>query len=122
MITAWLAVSLPRSVSQCSVPLRDGIQNVVFDIEESFGAKNPKAVKDTLVLLPEQVRKAIATGVFEGGGRQYPWEDEAKEATNILLNRITDTCHQITGGSLSWDAIIMTGGGSALLYQRLLRF
>ena len=38
----------------------------------------------------------------------------------MLLNRIADTYQRIAGGSLNWDAIILTGGGSSLLYQRLL--
>jgi hypothetical protein len=66
------------------------------------------------------VRKAIATGVFESGGRKYPCEKEAKEATNLLLNRIADTYQRIAGGALSWDAVILTGGGSGLLYKQLL--
>ena len=36
------------------------------------------------------------------------------------LNRIGDTYQWITGEALSWDAIILTGGGSSLLYRRLL--
>lgn len=101
-----------------SVPI--GIQNVVADFEESFRAHNLQVVKDIPSLPPERVRKAIATGVFEGGGRKYPCEKEAKEATNLLLNRIADTYQRIAGGALGWDTIILTGGGSGLLYQRLL--
>jgi hypothetical protein len=119
--TDWIAVnpggqvdySLARSV-------RVGIQNVVSDFEESFRANNSKAVKDTPVLAPERVRRAITTGVFEGGGRRYPCDKEVKEATNMLLNRIADTYEHLAGGALSWDAIILTGGGSGLLYKRLL--
>lgn len=74
-----------------SVPI--GIQNVLADFEESFRANNLQAVKDTPVLPPERVRKAIASGVFEGGGRKYPCEKEAKEATNLLLNRIAVDTH-----------------------------
>ena len=66
------------------------------------------------------MRKSIATGVFESGGRKYPCEKESREATNLLLNRIADTYQKIAGGALSWDAIILTGGGSGLLYKRLL--
>jgi hypothetical protein len=101
-----------------SIPI--GIQNVVADFEESFRANNLQAVKDTPVLPAGRVRKAIASGVFEGGGRKYPCEKEVKEATNLLLNRISDTYQRIAGGALNWDAIILTGGGSGLLYQRLL--
>jgi threonine dehydrogenase-like Zn-dependent dehydrogenase len=33
---------------------------------------------------------------------------------------VAETYQRIAGGSLSWDAIILTGGGSGLLYKRLL--
>jgi hypothetical protein len=51
-----------------SVPL--GIQTVIQDFEESFRANNLEIVKDTPVLPPDRVRKAIASGVFIGGGRR----------------------------------------------------
>ncbi len=38
----------------------------------------------------------------------------------MLLNRIAETYRQIGGGALSWDVIILTGGGSGLRYKRLL--
>jgi hypothetical protein len=88
--------------------------------EESFRANNLKAVKDTSVLPPERVRRAIVTGVFDGAGRRYPCKKEVKEATNMLLNRIADSYQRIAGGAMSWDAIILTGGGSGLLHKRLL--
>lgn len=50
-----------------SVPI--GVQNVIADFEESFRSNNLQAVKDTPVLPPERIRKAIASGVFEGAGR-----------------------------------------------------
>ncbi len=119
--TDWIAVNPGGEVDYSlarSVPA--GIQNVVADFEESFRANHLQAVKDTPVLPPERVRRAIVTGVFEGAGRRYPCEKEVKEATNMLLNRIADTYQRIAGGALSWDAIILTGGGSGLLHKRLL--
>jgi len=44
---------------------------------------------------------------------------QSSDYRNYLIF-IADTYQRIAGGSLSWDAIILTGGGSALLYQRLL--
>lgn len=96
-----------------------GIQNVLADFEKSFRANNLKAVKDIPTLPPDRVRRAIATGVFIGGGKKYPCENEVKEATSMLLNRISDTYQRLAGGALGWDAIILTGGGSAVLYERL---
>jgi hypothetical protein len=119
--TDWLAVNSGGEVDYSlakSVPI--GVQNVLSDFEDSFRANNMEAVKDTAVLPPKRVRRAITTGVFEGGGRRYPCETEVQEATNMMLNRIADTYQRIAGGALSWDAIILTGGGSGLLYKRLL--
>lgn len=119
--TDWIAVNPGGEVDYGlarSVPL--GIQNVVADFEASFRANNPQAVKDTPVLPPERIRRAIVTGVFEGAGRRYSCEKEVKEATNMVLSRIADTYQRIAGGALSWDAIVLTGGGSGLLYKRLL--
>jgi hypothetical protein len=119
--TDWIAVNTGGEIDYSlarSVPL--GIQSVITDFEESFKANNLKAVKDTPVLPPERVRKAIATGVFEGGGRKYPCEKEVHEATNLLLNRVADMYQRIAGGALGWDAIILTGGGSGLLYKSLI--
>jgi aspartate/methionine/tyrosine aminotransferase len=105
--------SLARSVSI-------GIQSVMEDFEESFRANNLEAVKDTPVLPPQRLREAIATGIYHGGGRKYICQAEADEATNLLLNQIADTYQRIAGGALSWDSIILTGGGSALLYESLM--
>ena len=100
-----------------SVPL--GIQSVINDFEESFRANNLDIVKDTPVLPPDRVRKAISTGVFEGGGQKYPCEQDVAESTSLFLNRFLDTYQRVSGGALSWDNIILTGGGSALLHNKL---
>jgi hypothetical protein len=48
-----------------------GIQNVVFDFEEKFWINNLEKIKLILLLLLESILRAIATGVFYGGGRLY---------------------------------------------------
>jgi hypothetical protein len=70
-------------------------------------------------LPPDRVRKAIISGVFEGGGRKYPCGIDVDEATSLFLNRFADTYQRLVGGALAWDTIILTGGGSALLYQKI---
>ncbi len=120
--TDWLAVNPGGEVDYSlarSVPI--GIQSVIADFEDSFRANNLEAVKDTPVLPPDRVRKAITTGIFEGGGRKYHCKREVEEATSLMLNRIADTYQRIAGSTLSWDSIILTGGGSALLYQKLIQ-
>jgi hypothetical protein len=77
-------------------------------------------VKSASTLLPARVREAIASGVYRGGGREFPCQEEAEEATHLLLNQIKDTYQRIAGEALNWDSIILTGGGSALLYEKLI--
>ena len=96
-----------------------GIQTVIADFEESFRSNNLEAVKDTSVLPPDRVRKAIAAGVFNGGGQQFDCTEKVEEATSLFINRFADAYQRLTGGSLAWDTITLTGGGSALLYARI---
>jgi len=119
--TDWLAVNPGGAVDYSlaeSTPI--GIQEVVQSFERSFRANYREAVRDTPTLPPDRVRSAITYGMFVGGGREYDCENEAREATSVLLNRIAETYQHIAGGALPWDTIILTGGGSAMLYDRLL--
>ena len=43
---------------------------MIADFEDSFRVYNLKAVKDTLVLPLDRVRKAITPGMLEGGGTE----------------------------------------------------
>lgn len=69
--TDWLAVNqsgeVDYSLTRC-IPV--GIQSVIADFEDSFRSNNLEAVKDTPVLPPNRVRKAITSNMFEGGGRK----------------------------------------------------
>lgn len=65
-------------------------QSVIADFEESFRANNLEAVKDTGVLPPDRVRQAIATGIFDGGGKHFDCTDDVEEATGLFLNRFAD--------------------------------
>jgi hypothetical protein len=120
--TDWVAVnpggevdySLARSVLI-------GIQQVITDFTDTFRSNHLDVVKNTPTLPLARVRQAMISGVFEGGGRKYPCKTELEEASNRLLNQIQDTYQRIAGGALNWDTVILTGGGSGLLYTELIR-
>jgi hypothetical protein len=118
--TDFLAVNpggtVDYSLAQ-SVPL--GIQTVIADFEKSFRSNNLETVKDTSVLPPNRLRQAIATGIFNGGGQQFNCSEDVEEATSLFINRFADAYQNLRGGSLAWDTLILTGGGSALLYSRI---
>jgi len=101
-----------------SVPV--GINQAVADFEKSLRSNNRAAFKQVNSLRPQRVREALASGVFVGGGREFDCENEATEATSNLLNQISDAYSSQTGGGFNYDTIILTGGGSAMLYDRLL--
>lgn len=118
--TDWLAVNpggeVDYSLAQ-STPI--GIQSALREFERSFRANNREVTKDVTTLPPDRLREALRTGRFIGGGKTYKCDNEAREATSVLLNRIADTYQNVAGGPLPWDSIILTGGGSAILYDRL---
>lgn len=119
--TDWLAVNpggqVDYSLSE-STPM--GILEVFRDFERTFRANHRDVVRGLTKLPPERVRNAVATGIFIGGGQEFKAEAEVQEATSTLLNRISDTYQNLAGGPLPWDSIVLTGGGSAILYDRLL--
>jgi len=53
-------------------------------------------------------------------GRKYPCHQDVDEDTSLFLNRFADTYQRLVGGALSWDNIILTGGGGALLHSKLI--
>jgi hypothetical protein len=98
-----------------------GIHNVVEYFERAFRSRYKNQVKGTLTLDPAKVRAAIIDGVFYGGGLELDCAIEAEQARNILVNRIGNILQSVYGGGFNYDAILLTGGGSALLYNHLLQ-
>ena len=92
MYNRWLAVYPGGEVDYSlarRIPI--GIQKVTEDFEDSFRSNNVETVKNSPVLPPDRVRKELITGVYEGGGNKYLWEQEVEEATSLMLNQVVDT-------------------------------
>jgi hypothetical protein len=96
-----------------------GFQQVERAFEEALRVRYSKAFKTTNELPAGRVREAITTGVYRGGGREYECQEEAQQAADILLSRIANAYQDQAGGPARWDNIILTGGGSAALHDRL---
>lgn len=119
--TDWLAANPGGEVDpSLNESTSIGILEVIRDFERSFRANNKEIAKLTGTLPPDRVRDAIRTGVFQGGGRDIPCHKEVQEATSALINRIANTYQSVAGGALPYDNIVLTGGGSAMLFDRLL--
>lgn len=96
-----------------------GIIETVDQFSNSLRKMYAAEFKRTQTLRPERVRDALANGVFIGAGREYPCADIAAESTYTLVNRILDVYQRRAEGPSNWDSIILTGGGSAMLYNHL---
>lgn len=121
LTTDWLAVKPGGEVDySLHISSQIGISKIVEDFERSFRASHRELAQSTSQLPPAQVREAIVTGCFQGAGDSFPCEIEVNEAVSMALNNIADNYQRVAGGALPWQSIILTGGGSALLYERLL--
>ncbi len=96
-----------------------GILDAVRDFTKAFRQNNRTLVKSVDELTADRVREAIATGSYRGAGTTYDCQKEADEAVSALLGNIRTVYHDVAGGPVPWDSIILTGGGSAILESRL---
>ncbi len=97
-----------------------GILEILRMFESSFRSNNIALCKGSSHLPENLIRDALATGVFRARGQDYPCGLEVAEATNVYLNRFADTFQRVAGAGLAYETIILTGGGSAMLYDYLL--
>lgn len=100
-----------------SVPL--GINRIESDFENAVRQNNPELFRTAFDIPKDRFRAAIRIGKFSGAGQQINCENEVTEASYLLLNQIREAYQSRAGGRAVWDAIILTGGGSAMLYDRL---
>lgn len=103
-----------------STSIEIGIQQVERDFERSFKMNHKDELKGMRAMPNDQLRQAITSGVWHGGGRKIDCRPEVIEATNTLLNRLSEAYMNVAGGPFRYDHIILTGGGSAMLYDYLL--
>jgi len=96
-----------------------GIQEVIDNFTSAFRARYKELTKSKNALAPDRVREAIETGIFRGGGDSLPCQEEAEQARNTLVNRILRVTSTRYAGGFRFDAVLLTGGGSGLLYTYL---
>ncbi|MBN1310756.1 MAG: ParM/StbA family protein [Anaerolineae bacterium] len=97
-----------------------GIRQVLDYFWSSLRGTYKSELKDSKRLPTDRLGQALHEGRIPIGGRTYPCENEASEAANIVLNQIGQLYKDVAGGPARWDTIILTGGGSALLCDRLI--
>ncbi|MCL4254394.1 MAG: ParM/StbA family protein [Anaerolineae bacterium] len=95
-----------------------GINDVMDVFKKALRANNAQFFQNTDQIDIRRLNKAFMSGVYMGGGKRIPCHKEADEAANLLLNDINNIISR-AGGLASYDAILLTGGGAVLMYDRL---
>ncbi len=95
-----------------------GINDVMDTFKKALRANNSAFFQNTDQIDLRRLNQAFVSGVYKGGGKEINCIKEADESANILLNDI----HSIiahAGGLANYDAVLLTGGGAVLMYDRL---
>lgn len=97
---------------------RAGVIKMTEDFETYLRSNNPTMFQDVGDLDIRRVEDAIMTGVYRFGKVPINCLDEARAVINSLVNDIGQVMTG-AGGVANFDHILLTGGGSALVFDAL---
>lgn len=96
-----------------------GIQQVERDFAQSVRAHFADKFQGASDLPVYQLRRAFAEGKINIGGKEYVCGDLAQEASSVLINQIYNVVYGPAGGPGRWQNVVLTGGGSAMMVDRI---
>lgn len=97
---------------------RTGVISLIQGFEAELRANNSTLFQDTGDLDIRRVESAILTGKYKFGRLELDCEAEATAAIHSLVYDVTQVINS-AGGVGNFDAILVTGGGAALIYEAL---
>lgn len=97
---------------------RAGTIAAIHQFEEDLRSHNRHLFKNAGDLDIRRVEQAMITGVYHFGKIEIECENEAGAAINTLVNDVIQVINA-AGGAANYDIILLTGGGSALIYESL---
>lgn len=95
-----------------------GVIDMLNDFEAEMRRNNALLFQDAGDLDIRRVETAMKTGQYTFGKIKVDCKAEAEAAFNALVNDIVQVVNA-AGGLPNFDFILLTGGGAALLYDRL---
>lgn len=114
-----LAIDPGGEIDQLSIDSRlIGTIAAIQQFEQDLRNKNKNLFKGAGDLDIRRVEDAIITGVYHFGKIEIDCKAEAAGAINNLVNDIILLITTL-GGAGNYDTILLTGGGSALIYDTL---
>lgn len=97
---------------------RTGVLNMINDFETALRSNNRAMFRDAGDLDIRRVENAILEGVYRFGKVEIPCAAEARQVIQALVNDVIEVINA-AGGAANFDAILLTGGGAALIYDAL---
>lgn len=97
---------------------RTGVLDLLTGFESDMRTNNPTMFQEVGDLDIRRVENAVITGQYKFGRVVLDVKREADEATNILINEVVQIINA-AGSIQNYDVILVTGGGAALIYDRL---
>lgn len=98
---------------------RTGTIAVLQQFEQDLRRHYADQFKDAGDLDIRRVEGAIISGAYPFGRTQLDCRHEALEAIRVLVNDVIQVINA-SGGAANFDVILLTGGGSALIYEQLI--
>lgn len=96
-----------------------GVIEIMQQFETDLKAANRNAFKSAYRIPQDRIRDAIRTGIYRGGGYEIDCTLESANARNRIGTNILQIIQNRYGGGMNFDAVLFTGGGSALLFDDL---
>lgn len=97
---------------------RAGVIGMTNDFEAYLRANNPTRFQDTGDIDIKRIESAILTGVYHFGKHEIDCQQESRAVVNALVNDVVQVM-DAAGGAANYDKVLLTGGGSALIYDAL---
>jgi len=97
---------------------RIGVLKLKEQFESELRYNNRGRFKSTGDIDPRRLETALMTGEFQFGKLNIDCSNEAREAKQMLVNDVVEII-QSAGGAAGYSAVLLTGGGAALIYDML---
>jgi hypothetical protein len=95
-----------------------GVTDVMTRFEKELRTKFRDEFKSVGDIDIHRLETAILSGKFPYGKKALACQDIAQASLNTLVNDVIDIINRM-GGAANYDVILLTGGGSALIYDTL---
>jgi hypothetical protein len=95
-----------------------GALKVIDEFTSDLRSNNREEFQDAGDLDIRRIEAAIISGHYQFGKLSIPCKKEANAAIMMLVNDVIQVINS-AGGAANFDVILLTGGGSALIYDSL---